>query len=110
MMFQQLDFHDFCALSYNPSKTMQIYENSTTKAIVLSIIFIKKFRPSLTIHPPYPFNLYNVTQLQRYKVTRYNLVKGYVVLLEWKEKQAGWKLEWKRRKVEGEKNVKIVLI
>ena len=89
---------------------MQIYENFTTKAIVLSIIFIKIFTlPSPFIHPILStcitLHSYNVTKIQSY-----NLVKGYVVLLEWKEKQAGWKLEWKRRKVEGERNVKIVLI
>ena len=48
---------------------------------------------------------YNVTKLQSY-----NLVKGIDDLLEWKEKQARWKLEWKRRKVVREINVKIVLI
>ena len=77
-MFQQRDFHDFCTLSYNPSKTMQIYENSTLKTIVLSIIFIKNFHLSLTFHSPYlstpnqsvkTLQSYKVTELQNYKAT-----------------------------------------
>ena len=77
-MFQQRDFHDFCTLSYSPSKTMQIYENSTLKTIVLSIIFIKFFHLSLTfIHlilstpnqSVKTLQSYKVTELQNYKAT-----------------------------------------
>jgi len=83
MMFQQRDSHDFCALSYNPSKTMQIYENSTLKTIVLSIIFIKIFTFPLTFHPPYLFNpksiCKNVTKLQSYRVTK---LQSYILVFE----------------------------
>ena len=69
-MFQQRDFHDFCTLSYNPSKTMQIYENSTLKTIVLSIIFIKFFTfPLPFIHPIFSTPNQSVKTLQSYKVT-----------------------------------------
>ncbi len=95
MMFQQRDSHDFCALSYNPSKTMQIYENSTLKTIVLSIIFIKFFYLSLTFHPPYLFNpksiCKNVTKLQSYKITKLHFsFRVLMFLLEWKENPTGW--------------------
>ena len=97
-MFQQRDSHDLAPCLISPSKTMQIYENSTLKTIVLSIIFIKFFHPSLTIHPPYSFtpnqSVKNVTKLQSYRVTElqsYILVfRVLMFLLEWKENPTGW--------------------
>ena len=100
-MFQQRDFHDFCTLSYNPSKTMQIYENSTLKTIVSSNIFIKNFHPSLTFHPPYSFNpksiCKNVTKLQSYRITKLHFSFSSFDVFVGMEGEPNWMDDWSRR-------------